>query len=459
MDKEGTGKEKGPDMLDDRGTRSPPGWSNEIRLTYSSGDSKTPDIAVWGSNVHVVWSDDRDGNYEIFYKKSVDNGLNWSSDTQLTFTSANQRAPKIAVNGNNIHIVWYESYITYYRNSTDNGNTWGSITVWDWTSYPPSPMGEGPVLPDITISGSKVYVVAFSPGPNHIIFKRSNDNGDTWANWTLVNEFGWMFDITSIETYGSLIHIMHEINAGISDSLSHYYSLDQGDTWFEDMWNPVVLADSSVGDQLVSFATSMQGNLFRLAYSFCDGSSGNLIRIYTKYWDASQSPSWSFPYEVGTSEECWAYVDIDNDHIIWNGYDENSNYQLYSNKHGQITDYVNNSFGWTIGPTIACSGNVIHVIWVDNRDGNNELYYTQRGLFADLVLSNSDIQFTPPSPVVNGTTIYINTTVFSYGKSTSNIEVKFYNGDPDTNNDLIPDPTAIEIGNDTININKDSSAF
>jgi len=80
-------------------------------------------------------------------------------------------------------------------------------------------------------------------------------------------------------------------------------------------------------------------------------------------------------------------------------------------------------------------------------------------LFADLVLSNSDIQFTPPSPVVNGTTIYINTTVFSYGKSTSNIEVKFYNGDPDTNNDLIPDPTAIEIGNDTININKDSSAL
>ena len=54
-EQEFTDKEKEMSMLDIRGTRSPLGWMDEVRLTYSSGDSTTPDMAVSGSNVHVVW--------------------------------------------------------------------------------------------------------------------------------------------------------------------------------------------------------------------------------------------------------------------------------------------------------------------------------------------------------------------------------------------------------------------
>jgi hypothetical protein len=75
----------------------------------------------------------------------------------------------------------------------------------------------------------------------------------------------------------------------------------------------------------------------------------------------------------------------------------------------------------------------------------------------DLTLSNSDIEFSPNSPVLNGTNVTINATIFSYGKSVSNIEVRFYNGDPDKDDDLIPDVSSEYIGNDTINVNKDAS--
>ena len=139
-------------MPENRGTRAAPGWMDEVRLTDSAGESTYPDMAVWGSNVHVVWSDKRDGHYEIYYKRSVNKGTSWNSDTRLTFTSNDQLEPRMTIYQNNIHVVWHShvSCEVYYINSTNNGDTWGSITAWDWTSYPPSGSGDMIVEPDVT---------------------------------------------------------------------------------------------------------------------------------------------------------------------------------------------------------------------------------------------------------------------------------------------------------------------
>ena len=40
-------------------------------LTRSSSDSWNASIAVSGLNIHTVWQDGRDGNYEIYYKRKV----------------------------------------------------------------------------------------------------------------------------------------------------------------------------------------------------------------------------------------------------------------------------------------------------------------------------------------------------------------------------------------------------
>ena len=47
-------------------------WLTNQRLSWNSGGSKDPLIAVdSSSNLHVVWGDDTPGNYEIYYKKYV----------------------------------------------------------------------------------------------------------------------------------------------------------------------------------------------------------------------------------------------------------------------------------------------------------------------------------------------------------------------------------------------------
>ncbi len=107
-------------------------WESEMRLTNDPAPSYMPSIGVSGSNVHVVWYDQRDGNYEVYYKRSTDNGVNWTPDTRLTIEPAESNRPSIAVSGQNLHIVWYDqrdgNYEIYYKNSTDNGTTFGEDT-------------------------------------------------------------------------------------------------------------------------------------------------------------------------------------------------------------------------------------------------------------------------------------------------------------------------------------------
>jgi len=64
-------------------------WEADIRLTEAPEDSKYPSVAVSGPNVHVIWQDKRDGDYQIYYKRSTDGGVTWETDTRLTYVTAN----------------------------------------------------------------------------------------------------------------------------------------------------------------------------------------------------------------------------------------------------------------------------------------------------------------------------------------------------------------------------------
>lgn len=84
-------------------------WGNESRLTFAGDDSYGPNVAVSGENLHLTWNEHRDGNWEIYYKNSTDNGLNWSSDTRLTNNAADSWFPSAAVDGQSVNVVWCDN--------------------------------------------------------------------------------------------------------------------------------------------------------------------------------------------------------------------------------------------------------------------------------------------------------------------------------------------------------------
>jgi len=98
-------------------------WTTK-RLTWNSGDSLSPAIAIDSNNhLHVVWMDSTPGKCEIYYKKSTDGGSSWTTK-RLTWNSGDSLSPAIAIDSNNhLHVVWSDNtpgnYEIYYKKSTD----------------------------------------------------------------------------------------------------------------------------------------------------------------------------------------------------------------------------------------------------------------------------------------------------------------------------------------------------
>jgi hypothetical protein len=112
-------------------------WQSEIRLTNDTGICLLPlnnarGIAVSGSVVHVVWCDERDGNREIYYKRSTNSGVNWEPDVRFTNNPFSSYRPCVAVIGPIVHVVWCDNregaFEIYYIRSTNSGVTWGPET-------------------------------------------------------------------------------------------------------------------------------------------------------------------------------------------------------------------------------------------------------------------------------------------------------------------------------------------
>src|SRR4030043_225415 len=81
-------------------------WTTNKQITNTLGDSKYPAIAVDGLNIYVVWYDTTPGNYEIYFKRSVDGGVTWKTNKRLTNNAGYSQDPAIAVDGLNIYVVW-----------------------------------------------------------------------------------------------------------------------------------------------------------------------------------------------------------------------------------------------------------------------------------------------------------------------------------------------------------------
>lgn len=99
-------------------------WGNDIRLTYEFINSFTPIVAVYSENVHIFWDNEIDyptEDYAIYHKKSTDNGETWSSDTSVVDTTSSSWIPEVSLYRNDVHIVWSDNrdqmWDIYYKHN------------------------------------------------------------------------------------------------------------------------------------------------------------------------------------------------------------------------------------------------------------------------------------------------------------------------------------------------------
>ena len=110
-------------------------WSPTKKLTTDLGDDVTPSITTTADDdIWVVWSSDRDENFEIYYK--IYNGSSWSPDTRLTENASVDEFPSIMQDRDgDIWVVWssdrtgnFEIHYRVYNNQTKEWQPQGQLT-------------------------------------------------------------------------------------------------------------------------------------------------------------------------------------------------------------------------------------------------------------------------------------------------------------------------------------------
>jgi hypothetical protein len=227
---------------------------NAKRLTYNSGDSERPAIALdSNSHIHVAWEDDSPGNREIYYKKSTNGGSTWITK-RLTLNSGSSILAAIAIDSNDhIHIVWRDdtpgNLEIYYTTSTNGGTSWTTKRL-TYNS------GES-TRPSITIDSSNhIHVVwaNWTPGDGEIYYKKSTDGGVTWITKRLTWNSGNSYTPSVVADSSNNIHLVwYDDNSG-NNEIYYKRSTDAGATWGSAKrltWNPgissfpIIAVDSS----------------------------------------------------------------------------------------------------------------------------------------------------------------------------------------------------------------------
>jgi hypothetical protein len=107
-------------------------WSTDRRLSQAPSASRDPSIAVDCSTVHVAWYSYQSGDRLIRYRRSTNSGRDWEPERHLSDDSSSSREPSLSVAGAAVHLVWWDhrdgNYEVYYKRSTDGGVTWGADT-------------------------------------------------------------------------------------------------------------------------------------------------------------------------------------------------------------------------------------------------------------------------------------------------------------------------------------------
>lgn len=115
-----------------RSTNGGLNWSADTRLTFDVSISKKPSLVVSGSNVHITYEDVRNGDVEIYYLRSTNGGLNWEQLTRLTNSYGDSWKQSVSVSGSAVYVIWSDSrngnYEIYFkRNPT--GNITGIVNI------------------------------------------------------------------------------------------------------------------------------------------------------------------------------------------------------------------------------------------------------------------------------------------------------------------------------------------
>ena len=349
------------------------GFTNSINISNNQGDSVIPQMAVSGNDVYILWNDNSTGKFGIFLAKSTDGGTNFGAPVNISKNIGSSTSPQFAVSGNEVFVVWQGKttgkYQIIFAKSTDGGATFSTPVNISNNSGDSS-------FPKIAISGNNLYVTwAFTVTNKDfdILFATSSDGGTTFS--TPVNLSNTLGDtgLPQITSSGNDVYVTWENNASGNFDVFVAKSTDNGKTFGipvnvsnnpKPSGAPQILASGN--NVYVVWMDSTPGNYdIFVAKSTDNGSTfGQPVNVSNNAGDSG--------YPQMTMSENTLYV-------VWTDTISNKNYDVLFAKStdGGATFSAPVNISKNIGASgwaqITVNGN-IYVIWEDSAPGNYDIF-------------------------------------------------------------------------------------
>jgi hypothetical protein len=238
-------------------------FSNVTNITNNTLDSVYAQIAAIGNNVYLIWQESitdnsNEKNYDIYFKKSKDNGNSFSKPINLSNNTGFSEHPQIALSKNGIFIVWADNTDSnnteiMFTKSEDNGTTFTKVINISNNSKNSNNV-------EISAFDENIYVIWQDIDQNNnnnknssIMFKSSIDSGNTF-NATIQLATNTNDAYPKINSYQDYVYIVwnsenNSLSKDIENSgLFFIKSSDKGNTFD----NSIRLVHNNFGESQIS---------------------------------------------------------------------------------------------------------------------------------------------------------------------------------------------------------------
>jgi len=427
-------------------------------------DQGVPELAVSLDGViYVVWVEYGNGDDDIIFAKSVDGGVSFCCYRRVNddTLNASQTYASVAVGiDGSIHVSWrdYRNDLDrefvpgggidgvndadiYYSMSDDGGSTFSpNVKVNDDTGHFQTTHMHRFIVVD---HSGKVHIAwsDYRNGDSEVYYANSVDGGLTFnVNLRISDGNGTASEPSIASSQFGDIHIVWTDgrNESAGERIFLSISTDGGESFGENL-----MIDKSNG-QLGQLDPEVSAAGTTVGVSWYDAVEDKV------FVSISQDGGATFSQPERPSNSSSLVPELEPSVFV-----NESGYVAVSWRDRRTNDYdiyfsESYDFGQTFGTDVRVNDDattdnqyqpslwVDHngyalVVWMDFRSGIDwDVYFARSpSTLADLVVTSSDIAFSPGGPVPFGITVVINATVWNFGDgNASDVAVAFYDGQP-----------------------------
>jgi hypothetical protein len=315
-------------------------WQTEEMLNPGDMeiDQWNPDVTVDGGDIHTVWHDAVDGDWDIMYKKR--SGGIWGSVEEISqdVTIETQHYPKVAASGGNVYVVWqdgrdgdWDIFFTYH-----NGVGWSTPAQVNTDSDT-----EHQTYPCIAAGGGKAFVVWVDEG-----------GGDTDIMMRVFDgSWGSIMEVSVDSTNQDQEEPDVAYDGGVVHVVWQEFQVTDRDILYRN-WDG--MSFSSITEVSIDSGTEFQNvpavdaQFGIVHFTWADRGDGDWDIVYRQY----NGSSWLSPQEISADT-------------------------------GVEDQYL---------PDIATDNGVVHVVWEDGGGGDNDIFYRRGNVTTPEDLFPPDIQ-------------------------------------------------------------------